>query len=212
MNLLLGESRDVEHEAGGLVQGVTIGIVTNNRDDTGLGRVKVRFPWRPDKAESHWARIAVPMAGKNRGTWFLPEVGDEVLVAFDRGDPGHPYILGALWNGQARPPESNADGHNDLRILRSRKGHELAFDDGGEGKVELKLNDGKRLLLDDDGIQLEDDKGNGLAISTRSGGIVIEAKGKLTLKAQAISIEAAGTLEMKANATLSIRGSLVQIN
>src|SRR2546426_9457473 len=79
--------------------GVVAGIVTNNEDPDGLGRVKIRFPWLSEDNESWWARIAAPMAGKERGAYFLPEVDDEVLVAFEHGDVNFPYVLGALWNG-----------------------------------------------------------------------------------------------------------------
>ena len=74
--------------------GVVVGLVTNNQDPDKLGRVKVRFPWLGDSDESAWARLATPMAGKDRGLYFLPEVDDEVLVVFEHGDLRFPYILG----------------------------------------------------------------------------------------------------------------------
>jgi uncharacterized protein involved in type VI secretion and phage assembly len=152
------------------------------------------------------------MAGKDRGVYFLPEVNDEVLVAFERGDLRFPYVVGALWNGKDPPPVTNSDGKNDVRIIKTRKGHTLRFDDGTRGSVQLELNDGKKLLIDDDGIKLDDDKGNQLVIQTASGSMTLEAKGQLTLKAPAISIEASGTLDLKSNATLSVAGTLVKIN
>src|SRR5687768_7153196 len=83
--------------------GVVIGIITNNKDPDKLGRVKVKFPWLSDTDESFWARTATPMAGNQRGMYFLPEVDDEVLVAFEHGDLRFPYIIGALWNGKDKP-------------------------------------------------------------------------------------------------------------
>jgi uncharacterized protein involved in type VI secretion and phage assembly len=109
--------------------GVMVGIVTDNQDPEGLGRVRVRFPWLSQDDASHWARIAVGMAGKDRGMFFLPEVDDEVLVAFEHGRPEYAYVLGALWNGKDTPPTANADGKNNLRMLRSRSGHEIVLDD-----------------------------------------------------------------------------------
>jgi len=100
--------------------GVTVGIVTNNKDPDGLGRVKATLPWMADQIETDWARVVTPMAGGSRGVYFLPEVDDEVLVAFEHGDPGSPYVLGGLWNGKDKPPESNSDGKNDLRTIKSR--------------------------------------------------------------------------------------------
>jgi uncharacterized protein involved in type VI secretion and phage assembly len=140
-------------EAGGHVKGIAVAIVRENKDNSGLGRVKVSFPWHSQPRESYWARVAVPMAGKNRGTYFIPENGDEVLVAFDRGDMNFPYVIGCLWNGAEPSALNNGDGKNDLRQIRSRKGHKLTFDDGSKGKVQLELNDGKRLTIDDDGFR-----------------------------------------------------------
>src|SRR4051812_31769405 len=85
-------------ERTGRIYGVVVGVVTNNQDKEGLGRVKVKFPWLSDADESNWARIATPMAGASRGVFFLPEVDDEVLVVFEQGLVSRPYVLGGLWN------------------------------------------------------------------------------------------------------------------
>ena len=105
-------------ESGGHAKGVAVALVTQNKDDEGLCRVKVRYPWHDKPRESYWARLAVPMAGNGRGTVFIPEVGDEVLVAFEREDLRFPYVLGALWNGKDKPPLANDDGKNDKRIVQ----------------------------------------------------------------------------------------------
>ena len=86
------------------IDGPIIGIVTNINDPDKLGRVKVKFPTLGASEESHWARIATPLTGAERGAHFLPEVNDEVLVAFVHGDINHPYIIGGLWNGMDKPP------------------------------------------------------------------------------------------------------------
>jgi phage protein D/phage baseplate assembly protein gpV len=200
------------HESGGYLKGVAIAVVTQNRDPDGLGRVKLKFSWESEPRESDWARCAVPMAGKDRGTYFLPEVGDEVLVAFEREDMRFPYVLGALWNGQDAPPDNNSDGKNDRRVIKSRKGHTLTFDDQEQGgSVELRLQDGKHLKIDDQGLVLEDGKGNKVSIQS-SGAISIEATQSLTLKAPSITLDASATAELKAGATMTVRGGLVQIN
>jgi uncharacterized protein involved in type VI secretion and phage assembly len=212
MSVLEMAPREASLEAGGYVKGVAIALVTQNRDPDGLGRVKLRFPWYSSTHESTWVRIAVPMAGAEQGTYFLPELGQEVLVAFEREDVRFPIVIGALWNGTAKPPLGNDDGKNDQRVIRSRKQHHLLFDDGSKGVVELKLNDGKKVTIDDDGIRADDGQGNKIAIDSKSGAISLEATGTLSIKATSISIEATGTLEMKSSATMTIRGSLVQIN
>ena len=111
------------------VYGMVVGVVTNNKDPDALGRVKVKFPWLSDTDESHWARVVTPMAGGGRGFYFLPEVDDEVLVGFEHGDVGLPYVLGSLWNGKDKPPEKNDDGKNNLRVIKSRSGHLIRLDD-----------------------------------------------------------------------------------
>ncbi|HET9532619.1 MAG TPA: phage baseplate assembly protein V, partial [Blastocatellia bacterium] len=124
---LLDLLQDEERQENGRVEGVAIGLVTNNKDDQGLGRVKVKYPWREDSQESYWARPAVLAAGNDRGTLWLPEIGDEVLLAFDKGDIQHPYVIGALWNGKDKPPEPNADGENNTKKIRSRSGHQITL-------------------------------------------------------------------------------------
>src|SRR5262249_33723824 len=133
-------------EAGGHAKGVAVAVVRENKDDSGMARVKVSYPWHEQPQQSYWARATTPIAAKQRGLDFLPEVGDEVLVAFDRGDIRFPYVLGALWNGVDASAQNNQDGKNDIREVRTRKGHKLTFDDNSsQGLVQLELNDGRRL-------------------------------------------------------------------
>ena len=211
MNVLQAAPNETGLEAGGFARGVAVALVTNNQDPDGLGRVRVRFPWF-DETESFWARLATPMAGKDRGLVLIPEVDDEVLVAFEREDLRFPYILGGVWNGQDKPPFDNSDGNNDTRLFKSRKGHTLTFDDGSQGVVELKHENGGLVKLTDDGILVDDGHGNKVSIDNKSGAIKLEASGSLEIKAATITIEATGTLELKANATMTIKGALVNIN
>ena len=204
---------EINLESGGFVKGVAIALVTQNQDPDGLCRVKVRYPWHSDSAESYWARLAVPMAGNDRGTVFLPEVGDEVLVIFEREDMRFPYVLGGLFNGQDKPPESNASGKNDIRVIKTRKGHTLLFDDStSKGRIELKLNDGKKLAIDDDGIKLDDGAGNSLEIDSKGNSVTLQAAATLTLKAPAIAVEATKGLTLKGSEQVTIQGGMVNIN
>jgi len=202
----------------GRVFGAVVGLVTNNRDPDGLGRVKVRYPWLSETEESQWARVATFMAGAGRGGYFLPEVGDEVVVLFEHGDVRFPVVLGALWNGADSAPRSNDDGKNDQRVIRSRSGHELLFDDAsGAEKVEVRTQGGHHLLLDDSAggakVVLEDSNGtNRIEIDSTSGAVSVSGQTQLSLKAQTIEIEAGVALKLKAGATLEIQGALVKIN
>ena len=211
MNLFETATRETSLESGGLIKGVAVAIVTQNKDDEGLCRVKVSYPWH-DQSESYWARLITPMAGKGRGLVFIPEVGDEVVVGFEREDLRFPYVLGALWNGKDKPPLANGDGKNDKRILQSRKKHYLLFDDGAQGVVELLHEKGRKIVFDDNGFAVQDERGNVVKVDTNNGAMTIEATGQLKIKAATISIQATGTLELQAGATMTIRGSLVNIN
>jgi uncharacterized protein involved in type VI secretion and phage assembly len=164
-------------ERDGRFFGVTVGIVTNNKDEEGLGRVKVKFPWLSDSDESYWARVLTPMAGKEMGIYFLPEVNDEVLVAFAHGDMESPYILGAVWNGEDKPPETNSDGKNNLRLIKSRSGHQIILDDTeGQERIVIRDRTEKNEIV-------IDSKENTLSLKVEKD-ITIEAKGKITTESQ----------------------------
>lgn len=123
--------------------GAMVGIVTNITDPKGQGRIMVRFPWLDDEVQSHWARLAQPYAGNGRGTFILPEMGDEVACVFVGGDPAHCCVLGGLWNGtDVVPPPGNPDGQNNHKIWRTRNSHQVIFDDT-EGAEKITLIDGK---------------------------------------------------------------------
>ena len=126
--------------------GVVVAIVKNLQDPDGQGRIEVQFPWLSDSLRSSWAPVAAPLAGKQRGLYFMPEVDDEVLVAFEHGSFDHPYIVGYLWNGKDIPPESDANN----RVIVTPGGHTLRFEDGDGGKkVLLKSSSGQAITLDD---------------------------------------------------------------
>ncbi len=200
------------------IYGVVIGIVTSNKDTEGLGRIKVNFPWRGEKDESFWARIASPMAGNDRGIVFYPEVDDEVLVAFEHGDVNQPYVIGALWNGKDKPPETNADGKNNIRKIKSRSGHEIIFsDEQAKEKVEIHTNGKHKIILDDtagsEKIEIIDKTGsNKITFDSMQNLISIESAMQLKIKSQTVEIEAGSMLTIKAGAVLTIQGSMVKIN
>jgi len=202
----------------GTVEGVANAIVTNNQDPNNWGRVKVKYPWREGQPESDWARLVALAGGKNRGTLWRPEVDDEVLVAFDKGDIDHPFVLGGLWNGSDTPPEGNDDGENNTKMIRTRSGHQVKFfDKQGQESVEIKTQGGHVLLMDDTAgsaqIEIKDSSGsNKLTINTTGNSITIESGLSLKIKSQSIDIEAGASLSIKASGTLTLQGALVKIN
>ncbi len=204
-----------EREAmGSRIQGVVVGVVTNNEDPDLMGRVKVKFPWLSDADESHWARIAAPMAGKERGVYFLPEVDDEVLVAFEHGDVRFPYVLGALWNGKEAPPAKNEDGKNNIRVIKSRSGHVIRLnDEDGKEKIEIIDKSEKNSIVFDTSentITITVDKD--ITLSAPQGTIKLDAQ-NVELKSSAdTKIEAGAGMDVKANSTMNIKGATVNIN
>lgn len=180
---------------GGCFYGVYPAVVAEITDPDGQGRVKVRLPWSPDdngSAYEAWARIATMMAGNNRGSWFIPDVGDEVLVAFQAGDTRHPFVVGSLWNGQDAPPESmDAAGNNELKVLRSRNGVKVTLDDSdGQETLKLETPGGQSVTLKDGpgAIELVDSNGNSVKLETS--GITVTASAKVTVNASMVEVSA----------------------
>lgn len=182
--------------------GVYAGIVVDNVDPDATGRVKVRLPQLGVPGESgheSWARIATLMAGANRGTWFIPDVNDEVLVAFERGDLRQPYVLGGLWNG-ANPPPGTMDANNTKKLLRSRSGLKITLDDeDGRESIVIETPGGQTLtLMDGPGtVMIVDSNGN--SVHLKPNGISVNAASKITLNAGAVEVNG-GTLEVNAAA------------
>jgi uncharacterized protein involved in type VI secretion and phage assembly len=132
-----------------------VGLVVDNKDPDKLGRVKVRFPTLPGQDTSWWAQVASLGAGADRGWWFLPEIDDEVLVMFEHGDVNRPVVIGALWNGVDLPPEQNRGG-NERRVLVSRGGSRVEFDDErGTVTIEDGTGIGRIVISTENKITLE---------------------------------------------------------
>ena len=196
------------------IYGVAIAIVTNNQDPEGMGRVKVKFPWLSDRDESHWARMATLMAGPKRGVYFLPEANDEVLVAFEQGDIRFPYIIGALWNGKDKPPVTNQDGKNNIRVIQSRSGHQIRLnDEKGKEKIEIVDRSGKNSIV-------FDTAKNAIAITANQDITLSASQGTITLNAKEIqlkstaatNLEAGAGMDLKASATLNVKGATINLN
>lgn len=213
--------------ARGTIEGVVIGLVTNVKDPDNLGRIKVKYPWLADSIESDWVRLAAPMSGPERGFLLLPEVNDEVLLAFEHGDVHHPYIIGALWNNSDKPPQPNSaavgsDGKVNLRTLKTRAGHVLEFNDtSGEEQIAITSKSGHTfVLLDKSGqesITVKDKTGNNkLVIDSAknslsidvAGDFTVTAKGKITLSStQDMKLEATTKATIKGTTGISLDGT-----
>jgi uncharacterized protein involved in type VI secretion and phage assembly len=180
---------------GGRWYGVFPALVSDIKDPDGQGRVKVLLPWSPDTDGSRyeaWARLATMMGGANRGSWFIPDVNDEVLVTFEGGDPRRPYVIGGLWNGSDKPPDSMDGGGNNYRkVLRSRNGVKITLDDtSGQEKLILETPGGQKITMKDGPGSVEVVDSNGNSIKLESAGITINASAKVTINASQVAVSA----------------------
>jgi phage protein D/phage baseplate assembly protein gpV len=192
-----------------------VGIVTDNKDPQGWGRVKVKFPTLTEEHASHWARVVALGAANQRGFDCLPEVEDEVLVGFEHGDIHRPYIIGGVWNGKDAPPEKVDDsvqgGKVRLRTIKTRTGHTLQFveEDKGSSKtgVRLETTGGHKIYLNDSDtcIEIETTGGHKIKLDDRGQSISIDSTGNLSLTAQ-------GNIEIKANGTITVNGAIIRLN
>lgn len=200
--------------------GVAIGIVTNNQDQ--LGRVKVRMPWFSGSEESAWARVSVPMAGMNRGTYFIPQVDDEVLLAFEHGDIRHPYVIGSLWNTQDTPPEPLQTDPLQKRTIRTQAGHEVSFDDT-EQSIIIKTSTEQKIEMTSEKIEISnmsgthkitiDNSGQNITIEATTGNIELKAPaGKISLQGAQVELNSTLSTDVKSSATCSVQAPLVKIN
>ena len=168
-------------------------VVTDIKDADQQGRVKIRLPWAPDDAGYDlWARMATLMGGGNRGSWFIPDVGDEVLVMFEAGDPRRPYVIGGLWNGRDAPPESmDGAGKNNKKSLVSRNGVRVTLDDtDGQEAFTVQTPGGQTLTLKDGPGMVEIKDSNGNSLKMEAAGITVNAAAKLTVTASTVEVSA----------------------
>jgi uncharacterized protein involved in type VI secretion and phage assembly len=174
--------------------GVYPALVTDIVDPDGQGRVQVRLPWSPDDNGGSyriWARLATLMTGSDRGTWFIPDVDDEVLISFAAGDPRRPFVVGALWNGQDAPPETmDSAGDNNIKSIVSRQGIHITMDDSsGQEKLILETPQ-QRIVVDDGGRSVEITDANGNSVRMESSGITVTASAKVTINASTVEVSA----------------------
>ena len=190
--------------------GVYIALVTDVQDPDGQGRVQVRLPWAtdPDGAVYElWARVSTLMAGANRGTWLIPEPDDEVMVAFEAGDPRSPIVVGALWNGVDTPPEE-MDSNNNIRSVTSRSGIRVSFDDTNGGvEFTVETPGGQKVVCSDTPASIEMTDSNGNQITLDASGINLNASANVTINATVLNISAS---MVKVDAGMSKFSGVVQ--
>lgn len=165
-------------------------VVTDNDDPEKLGRVKVKFPWL--EADSNWVRQATLHAGEERGFFFLPEVGDEVLVAFEQGNPDHPVIIGALYNKTGVPPGDGTRAINDVKVLMTKGGNKIMITDkSGSEEIAISTKDGK----------------NQVVLAQSGPSITIKSDGDVTISGSNITIDASQDVKIKGGANVKAESS-----
>jgi phospholipase C len=218
---LLHQALQATHESDTSSFGVDIGIVTNVQDPEKQGRVKICFPRLPGKPEGDWARVAQPSAGDGRGFYWLPQVGDEVLVAFERGQTSYPFVIGCLWNGQDQPPDGSYTDDNSLRVIQTRSGHQIVLSDkDGEETIVVSDKTGKRVIT-------FDVKAKKFLVEASEGDVEISAEKKLLLqcedleintsksakiKAQSFDLKVSSKAQIKASSRLDLKAAKIDIN
>jgi uncharacterized protein involved in type VI secretion and phage assembly len=195
--------------------GLVIGLVTDNNDPEGQGRVKVKYPWLTEEHSSDWARVIAPGVGNQRGIEFLPEVNDEVLIGFEMGDIHFPYVLGGLWNGKDAVPEqvTSAGGVIQKRVIYSRSKHKIILDDSeGGGGITIEDSSGNQIMLD---TQM-----NKLTISVKGdagiqaqGNLTLEATGQIQIKGTAgVTLESQANVDVKGTGMVNVKGLMINLN
>jgi len=219
----LGELLTSNNGSGGY--GVVVAKVTNTKDPENLARVKVQYPTISDQLESNWASLVNPMAGPGRGFQFIPEVNDQVLVAFEYNDFNKPYILGALWNGTDKPPVPSQDAVNDdgvnKRVIKTRYGHTITLDDTKEAEqISIASKSGHTITLDDKKGEekisvIDKTKKNSIFIDSKANTLTIKADGNINIetpkdvmiKGNNINLEANANAKVKANSNLDLEAT-----
>jgi uncharacterized protein involved in type VI secretion and phage assembly len=202
-------------------QTLLVGLVTDNKDPKGWGRVKVKFPTLTEDHASNWARVVAPGAGPNRGVYWLPEVNDEVLVAFEHGDMHRPYVIGGVWNGTDPTPRTIGDtvtGGVRLRVSKTRLGHQAWFvdeDKGGEKKGYyiqtvaghwIRFNDTEKF------VEIETAGGHKVRLDDMSKSISISSTGTMKITAQTQIEISAPTIKVNGTGVVEVKGGIIKLN
>jgi len=213
LGLVRGGAPPLPQRAPGLV----IGVVTNVDDPGGQGRVRLRYPWLDGEFESDWARVVHVGAGKDRGLQVMPEVDDEVLVGFEHGDRRSAFVLGGLYNGVDTPPRDEpvaSSGTVDLRVWRSRTGHEVVLDDtDGAGQVVVRTAGDTVVVTLDVASKALSVACDGDVKVDAQGAVQVDAQGDLTVSAQGSArITGKSGLTLESSGKVTVKGATIALN
>ena len=197
-----------------LALGVTPGTVIDIEDPGGLGRIRVEFSLRGSRIESDWLQIMSINAGPNYGAFFPPAKGDTALLAFANGDASRAYVLGFLWNGAQKPPVEQAK-QQDVRVIQTRSGKTIMFDDSQEGK-------GGIVIVDNNKNRIEVDTTNNKIMLSAEGDLDISAKGNVTIRGAQVTVQntsgsvkatlTSGAMQLQGDQNMTLSAKMIDLN
>jgi uncharacterized protein involved in type VI secretion and phage assembly len=200
------------------MSGLVLAEVTSNKDEDNSGRIKVTYKWHSDENETALIGVSTIMGGNDRGSVFVPEVGDQVICGFLNGDINSPICLGALHGKEDRAPVKTDDGKNNIKMIKTRSGHSIIFNDE-ESKESLIVRSKSDHLIEfidvpgEEKVTIKDKTGqNYIEIDSVKNSIIINSKLNLDLKATNINIQATGTMNITANTAITVKGNPINLN
>ncbi|HYS08601.1 MAG TPA: phage baseplate assembly protein V [Myxococcales bacterium] len=196
---LLQQARQVATTGDARMFGVEVGLVTNVKDPEKLGRVKVCLPRLPGKPESDWMRVTQPAAGPGRGFYWVPQVNDEVLIAYERGEARLPFVLGCLWNGKDTPMQGAYADENSTHKIQTKSGHQIVLDDKKDAeKIVIADKSGKRTLT-------FDVKNKKFKVDAGEGDVEIKAAKKIVLQCEDLEVKTGQKGKVKIGSSLQVK-------
>lgn len=197
--------------------GVALGIVTSNKDEGNQGRVKIKMPWL-NEDESDWIPVINFLGGKDHGSFFIPEVDDQVLVAFEQGDLNRPVVIGSFYSKEVKPEVNTSNGENNIKRIKTKSGHEIIFDDKeNQQKLTVSSSSGHKISLDDSSgspkISIEDKTGNNkIEFDSNQGSISISSQTSIKIKAPTIEIKADSIMTIDCTGMTTVKGKPIALN
>lgn len=194
--------------------GVTPGTVSDTQDPAGLGRIRVEFILKGTKIESDWLQIMSFYAGPGYGAFFLPQKGDAVLLGFANGDASRAYVLGFLWNGAQKPPVEKAK-QQDVRVIQTKSGKTIMFDDSQQGK-------GSIVIVDNNKNRIEINAANNKITLSSEGDLDISAKGNVTIRGAQVTVQntsgsvkaalTSASMQLQGGQSMKLSATMIDLN
>ena len=183
------------------------GTVDDNNDPDGLGRIKVRLYWQRDTV-TPWIRIAMPYTGSDKGMFFVPEKGEEVIVGFEGGNAEMPFVIGAFYNGKAKPDSFKSD-KNDIKAIKTRSGHIIELNDkGGKEMITIKDKEGDKIIFDTSNKKITIHAIEDLMLTGKN--VYITAEKTVSINGNKIDAAADSAIELKSSANFKIDAKILE--